>query len=59
MRMNPYRGIYTELAAEDGVTPQAIIHRVRRRHADTLSRVAAKILAREGSVRRHADAVKR
>jgi len=43
LRRQPYRGILTEIAREEGVTRQAVQKRTSRGNPDTLARIAAKV----------------
>lgn len=55
----PYRGILSEIAAEDGVKRQAIRKRALRGDPDTLARIAAKMQERSAKVRRARNAMRR
>ncbi|MEO5929257.1 MAG: hypothetical protein ABIR47_04945 [Candidatus Kapaibacterium sp.] len=45
LQRKPYRGILSEIAAEDGVSRQAVSRRMHRGDPDTLLRIAKKKLA--------------
>lgn len=57
MRRYPFRGIYTEVAKEEGVTPEAIRQAVKYGNPRILEKVAGKIEERRAKVRRYNDAV--
>jgi hypothetical protein len=58
-RRYPFRGILSEIAAEDGVKRQAIRKRALRGDPDTLARIAAKMQERSAKVRRARNAMRR
>ncbi len=49
----PFRGIYTEIAREDGVTRQAVQQAARKRNPRILDRIAEKIEERRAMLRKY------
>lgn len=50
-RQNPYKGVISEVAREEGVSQQAISDRVKRRNVRTMRLVIAKVRERQAVVR--------
>lgn len=53
----PFRGIYTEIAREDGVTRQAIQQAARKGNPHILNRIAEKIEQRKAMLKKYESAV--